>query len=1231
MLPTRPGMPRRALKPIITFKLITDLSISTEILIPESEDENIPRPASYLADEEVELSEQTRAVVNALQEGYRLIEKRRGIINEAETRWLLIDPVLRALGFPPSHRKPEDGDRWNRPDEICYDREVDEEIGTAAIVLEAKSLGTEFDTHQQLGQRSSSPDRLIQRYLRQHIASGPATIGILTDGLRWRLYERVGVDVDFMGDYDFATIAKSFWRPESALSAEQISECDQFIALATRCFATPQLLAESQVSAQLEELLQLISSDAPLQKILQRLVSDEDVIPRDDIAEIVSLGGIQEYSYLNDWIDNVYSFGPAIEPEGQLSLSDQITISVLKFKHSETGIGRGDAALCARIFARAAGSRMSVMLIYSVAPDRTVEARLVACAQNNVNMTAPFDPELPLPSARIAISQIIELLSRGTTISADELLEPLDSDGVRQQFYREVIRWTWNLQRGQNFEYRQTVLKHLIRVLFIWILKEDSMVPAELFERRYVDNCLTHIDDYHLEVLRYLFHHRLNRVEDERSAHSIDALNAVLDQAPFLNGSLFAENPDDAELNIPAELYWNTELDNPGLYTILSRYYWTTDEHRPGASEQTLDPELLSNLFEQLITPTEEGKEPPERQPQGTYYTPADIADEMVKDALTAAVRKHAPDNFSDNDLLTLFGDPEAQLPQISDDDRTRLLDRVAELRIFDPSVGSWEFLFSVLIALKTAIEKLNGQHPNTTREIIKKQLAGQDINSLATQITRLRLFIAIKSAERALSSQEPLPNLEARVICADTLETVANPNWQPSRPASLGDSDPEFVMSLAELAENRRRWFDAHHENDKAVVRRIDAELRQKLTSHLTENGNESITSPELRGFVEYQLLSAGAEHAKTDPRLLFYEPEFNGFDIVIGNPPYEALSRSIDAIRKTDLIENKHFKTTSNNNLYTLFCEVGLALAKRNGGVVTMIVPFSIAFGQRQHRLRQLFAEQCGNINLRHYDIRPDTPFNESPTVLTPSNSQRATIFTASIGNEIDPVIRTTGAQRWASADLELCLQQRRTVQIPATVNHPETRISRQWPRIPTSEVAEMVRVMCEQEHSISDFITPQGDELAVPRTARYFLTCVPKGLIESRGESLFAISDETAFKLAIATVNGHVGYAWWRIFSDTFHVNLHEITSIPIPNLWINQPDAPIMLADALLKSVPDCAVETLRSGRTWRNANFHLKPNLIEELDRLHIRALGLDVEPLLTHLKIMRSSSSWNFD
>ena len=104
---------------------------------------------------EIPVSEEARLVIDALQTGYRAVENRGHVINEAETRQLLIEPVLAALGFPANHRRPEDGDRGNRPDEICYDREVQAGLVEAAIILEAKALSSDFDVPEQLGRRTA--------------------------------------------------------------------------------------------------------------------------------------------------------------------------------------------------------------------------------------------------------------------------------------------------------------------------------------------------------------------------------------------------------------------------------------------------------------------------------------------------------------------------------------------------------------------------------------------------------------------------------------------------------------------------------------------------------------------------------------------------------------------------------------------------------------------------------------------------------------------------------------------------------------------------------------------------------------------------------------------------------------------------------------------------------------------------------------------------------------------
>ena len=114
-------------------------------------------------------------------------------------------------------------------------------------------------------------------------------------------------------------------------------------------------------------------------------------------------------------------------------------------------------------------------------------------------------------------------------------------------------------------------------------------------------------------------------------------------------------------------------------------------------------------------------------------------------------------------------------------------------------------------------------------------------------------------------------------------------------------------------------------------------------------------------------------------------------------------------------------------------------------------------------------------------------------------------------------------------------------------------------------------------------------------------------------------------------MAALNGHVGYAWWWMVGDGFHVKpVADHGTLTVPNSWIDNPQPAIEIGRHLVDAIPECIVETPNRGTVWRNVNFHLKPDLIAELDRRHIAALGLPEEPLLTHLRIMRSSSSWNY-
>ena len=1113
-------------------------------------------------------NEIVKQLSDVLRDGMKHYIGRGELVNEAATLSLIIQPALDTLGYPASHRIPEYGEQRNRIDETCYLMPIaGSNPGHAALIVEAKQWGTPFDTKSASQPRYSTPDRQIQRYLKQHKASGPNTIGVLTDGAKWRIYRRGGAaanpDVEVVDEFNLEDLA----GPGQSLMGvgppieERLQELVDFLGrgkIATQTsqtsFAAPPNLADS-LFAEFRDGFQP-------EGLLKNIANEPDLIVENSLTGDMQLQGVAKDAHNRDWREYAYVKANPMTTENPMLFESRAVLAAVQYHYQPgKGLTRPDVALCARTFARSDESNVGVALAYTIGPDDDIEARLAVAAGSQVNMTAPFDPTLPSPSARTAIDQLLRLLrSDSQSLTADKLLQPLEAAPLRQQFYREVDAWTRRIHRGKSLPERMAVMRHLVRVMFSWILKEEYIIPPELFEQGFIKANLASEDDYHHRVLGFLFHQRLNVDGPQRepfpaATGETGAIGEAMDATPFLNGSLFAEHSDDSNLDLKSADYWNASQDEPGLFTILSRYHWTMDEHRPEESEQTLDPELLSNLFERLIIPTQEGEEAPLRQPQGTYYTPADVADEMVKDALAAAVKEQAPAKITEAQLLELFGESDAPLPEMSKAQCGKLARRIKELRIFDPAVGSGEFLFSSLAALQRALRKLEPDGVNHAEDIIKNQLAGQDINPLAVQIARLRLFIAIIAARKesatpdSLTRMAPLPNLEARIVCADSLETRADPQWRPGHPGQLDTADTEVLEALAAIGENRSQWFDAHTEDAKEFLKSQDGILRDRLRVRLQQL---NLASPELVALAESPLFDVNPVPAKTDARLLFYENPWRGFDIVIGNPPYEALSKTKDQAARRRLADEKSYETTNVGDLYSLFCETALALANPEGGVVEMIVPLSIAFGQQQRTLRQAFGSQCAQIDLRHYDVRPDPPFNASPTVKTPGNSQRATTLTAVLGKSEGSWIMSTGLQRWPRSVRNLCLRSRTSVQLPSLSFVTDIHVSGQWARIPTQQIAKFVQVVASQTRTVGSFRRTQGINLAFPETPRYFVSSLPERSVTPRNEQPFTVTDVDELRLLMAVLNGHVAYGWWRVFGDGYHLK-----PIDLESLVLSQP--------------------------------------------------------------------------
>ena len=565
--------------------------------------------------------------------------KQRGNSTEEDTRNALISPFLDSLGYDPLCRRSEYSDEGNTPDEVIYS----EPPGASPrrycqIILEAKRLGHNFDRG---SSRTETPTRQIKRYLRNHQAAGPNTFGILTDGEKYRIYQRTGTlgDIQYHGEYNI-------FEPTVLKDDEQTDEIDKLFSILHRNVLSSNVQITDHRYSLARELCKYISDkNLSSYDILEALCND--ISNLESLSEDELTGQTLD-AFQNDWKRADWCHGPSIQTDSpQLDGPPKVVTAFVEYRYPDDGapdeITRRDMSLAARAFARQTTSRTAVVVARQANNKGVInKARIAVHHLNHTGMTSEFDPYNPPISVLRAIDRITNLIRSSAPLAGQSLADAVTVKAIRKEFYEAIANWTRARQLGRNEVYRRTVLRHLIRTVFAWILKEDGIIPSELFEESFA---LQHsIKSYHREVLMFMFHHGLNKPKNERTPHPDQALKYAINKTPFLNGSLFAEHPGDVNLDLSLDHYFSVSDSDPGLFTIMSRYDWTTAEHTPGESDQTIDPEMLSNLFENLFATTEnEDDDLQKRMPRGTYYTPSDVVAEMVKDALTAASGPFAP------------------------------------------------------------------------------------------------------------------------------------------------------------------------------------------------------------------------------------------------------------------------------------------------------------------------------------------------------------------------------------------------------------------------------------------------------------------------------------------------------------------------------------------------------------------------------------------------------------
>lgn len=482
----------------------------------------------------------------------------------------------------------------------------------------------------------------------------------------------------------------------------------------------------------------------------------------------------------------------------------------------------------------------------------------------------------------------------------------------------------------------------------------------------------------------------------------LDLMNS---KVPFLNGGLFdcldnkqdkvyidgfSDNlPNPNLLIVPDFLFFGdkTSADALGLIDILKKYNFTIEENTPFDQEVSLDPELLGKVFENLLASYNPETKTTARKQTGSFYTPREIVQYMVNESLISHLNQTVGEEHS-AEYYKLMQFSEESL-NISEDTKRAIIQSLQSCKVLDPACGSGAFPVGMLQQMVHILSQLDPKNeiwrtlilqesmneisstlhysdeerkevqadinrnfddsinsPDYARKLylIEKCIYGVDIQSIAVQVSKLRFFISLIVDQLPTTVAEenfgirPLPNLEAKFVAANSLIGLKKTKNLFTTPA-LEKLQEKLILAT-------HRIFGAKSNKTKNRYRTQVVDLQGQIAEKLEDLG--VVNNQDAVLMQEWKMFDQNASSPFFDPEWMFGVRD--GFDIVIGNPPYIS-TKGISAIEK----KAYELEFGFSDDTYNLFSFKGMNLV-RNQGSMTYIIPKTFWTTQTKRNLREL-----------------------------------------------------------------------------------------------------------------------------------------------------------------------------------------------------------------------------------------------------------------------------------
>jgi type I restriction-modification system DNA methylase subunit len=407
-----------------------------------------------------------------------------------------------------------------------------------------------------------------------------------------------------------------------------------------------------------------------------------------------------------------------------------------------------------------------------------------------------------------------------------------------------------------------------------------------------------------------------------------------------------------------------------GIIDILKRYNFTVEENTPFDQDVSLDPELLGKVFENLLAAYNPETQQSARKETGSFYTPREIVQFMIDESLIAHLKRTVGDELEDvYRRLVKYTDDDLKL---SDEQRRKIMQSLYDCKILDPACGSGAFPVGMLQQMVHILRRIDPQNemweklimentlgdlkkslqlsdierdeiqrdinhsfdesinnPDYARKLylIENCIYGVDIQPIAIQISKLRFFISLVVDQKINTNPadnfgiRPLPNLEAKFVAANSLIGLKK------KDENLFDLD-DIKRKESELKYAKHRIFGAKTYRTKTKWKERVASLREEIASMLKASGY--IGNKQAAELASWDMFNQNAASPFFDSEWMFGITD--GFDIVIGNPPYVQLQAQEGELAK--LYQDCGYSVFARTgDIYCLFYEQGIKLLKPKG----------------------------------------------------------------------------------------------------------------------------------------------------------------------------------------------------------------------------------------------------------------------------------------------------------